>query len=77
MQDELEIIRQWQELLKANAPKELQDMADVLVQLEILYWNRTKPKTSRKQLEYLMDLLEPNKINADYFGLYKQIVWNV
>ena len=77
MQDELEIIRKWQELLKANAPKELQDMADVLVQMEILYWNRTKPKTSRKQLEYLMDLLEPNKINDDYFGLYKQIVWNV
>lgn len=77
MQDELEIIRQWQELLKANAPEELQDMDDVLVQLEILYWNRTKPKTSRKQLEYLMDLLEPNKINDDYFGLYKQIVWNV
>lgn len=77
MQDELDIIRQWQELLKANAPADLQDLADVLVQLEILYWNKTKPKTSRKQLEYLMDLLEPNKINDAYFNLYQQIVWKV
>ena len=75
MKDELEIIRQWQELLKANAPENLQELTDILVQLEILYWNQTKPKTSRKQLEYLMDLLEPNKISEVYYSLYKQIVW--
>ena len=75
MQDELDIICQWQELLKANVPAELQELADVLVQLEILYWNQTKPKTSRKQLEYLMDLLEPNKITEVYYQVYEQIVW--
>ena len=75
MKDELEIIRQWQELLKANVPENLQELTDILVQLEILYWNQTKPKTSRKQLEYLMDLLEPNKISEEYYSLYKQIVW--
>ncbi len=75
MKDELEIIRKWQELLTANAPEEFQNLTSVLVQLEILYWNQTKPKTSRKQLEYLLDLLEPNKISDEYYGLYKQIVW--
>lgn len=75
MKDELEIIRQWRELLTANVPEELRNLTDVLVQLEILYWNQTKPKTSRKQLEYLLDLLEPNKISDEYYGLYKQIVW--
>jgi len=38
----------------------------VLVQLEINYWHLTKPKTSRKQLEYLADLLEPDVVPSEY-----------
>ena len=66
MLDDLDIIRDWQELLKNNLSKSVQTWVDLLVQLEINYWHLTKPKTSRKQLEYLADLLEPNVITDGY-----------
>ena len=69
MQDDLDIIRQWQELLKEQLSQSIQLWVDVLVQLEINYWHLTKPKTSRKQLEYLADLLEPDVVPSEYRSL--------
>ena len=66
MLDDLDIIRDWQELLKNNLSESVQTWVDLLVQLEINYWHLTKPKTSRKQLEYLADLLEPNVVGEEY-----------
>ena len=73
MQDDLDIIWAWQELLKAKLSKSVQAWVDMLVQLEIGYWHLTKPKTSRKQLEYLADLLEPNVVTEEYSRLLKSI----
>ena len=69
MQDDLDIIRQWQELLKEQLSQSVQLWVDVLVQLEINYWHLTKPKTSRKQLEYLAVLLEPDVVPKEYRSL--------
>ena len=66
MLDDLDIILDWQELLKNNLSTSVQAWVDLLVQLEINYWHLTKPKTSRKQLEYLADLLEPDVVTDDY-----------
>ncbi|MBQ8418584.1 MAG: hypothetical protein IJX10_08160 [Phascolarctobacterium sp.] len=73
MQDDLEIIRRWQELLKKQLTDGVQPWVDLLVQLEIGYWHLTKPKTSRKQLEYLADLLEPDMVTAEYRRLLERI----
>ena len=73
MLDDLDIIRDWQELLKNNLSASVQAWVDLLVQLEINYWHLTKPKTSRKQLEYLADLLEPNVVTDDYATLLKVV----
>ena len=56
----------FQELLKNNLSTNVQAWVDLLVQLEINYWHLTKPKTSRKQLEYLADLLEPDVVTDEY-----------
>lgn len=74
MQDDLEIIRAWQQLLKENISGGLQAWVDVLVQLEINYWHLTKPKTSRKQLEYLADLLEPDCIPQEQREILNKLV---
>lgn len=59
MQEDLDIFRKLDELLKKNLPQNLHKEARRLVQLAIAYWSLTKPKTSRRQLEYLADLLNP------------------
>ena len=71
--DDLDIIRDWQELLKNNLSESVQTWVDLLVQLEINYWHLTKPKTSRKQLEYLADLLEPNMVTDEYRMMLKVV----
>lgn len=72
MQDELEVYEAWHNWLVRNFPEaEQQTPAQKkafarrkqLVQLEIKYWNLTKPKTSRKQMRYLQELLEPNYLS--------------
>ena len=73
MLDDLDIIRDWQELLKNNLSTSVQAWVDLLVQLEINYWHLTKPKTSRKQLEYLADLLEPDVVSEEYKRLVNLI----
>jgi hypothetical protein len=69
MQDELKIIRQWYDCLVFEAGDRMQQRAKLLLQLEITYWSRTKPKTSRKQLAYLEDLLQPDLLNKNYHEL--------
>ncbi len=74
MQDDLNILREWRNLLKANLSGNVQVWVDVLVQLEINYWHLTKPKTSRKQLEYLADLVEPDVVPSEYKRLLQKLV---
>lgn len=74
MQDDLEILRAWQQLLKVNISSRLQMWVDILVQLEINYWHLTKPRTSRKQLEYLTDLLEPDVIPQEQRDMLNELV---
>lgn len=69
MQDELKIIRQWYDCLVFEAGDRMQQRAKLLLQLEISYWSRTKPKTSRKQLAYLKDLLQPDLLSKNYHEL--------
>ncbi len=61
MQDELEVFRSWHSLLAGLAGRTPKGRrrADELTQLAITYWQLTKPKTSRKQIRFLQDLLEP------------------
>ena len=73
MQDELQIIRRMYELLTEWAAGKMQYRAERFIQLEIKFWNLTKPKTSRKQLAYLHDLLEKQLINAEDNELLLQI----
>lgn len=73
MQDELQIIRIWHDCLLREAGDRMKKRVKIFVQLEINYWSMTKPKTSRKQLAYLADLLQPDLINADYAKILAEI----
>lgn len=73
MQDEMQIIRSWHECLLNGAGDRMRNRVDFFVQLEIGYWSMTKPKTSRKQLAYLADLLQPNMLTDVYQKLLTEI----
>lgn len=73
MQDELKIIRQWHDWLLQDAGERMKQRVLLLLQLEIAYWSRTKPKTSRKQLTYLEDLLQPDLLDDTYRKLLLSI----
>ena len=45
----------------------------LLLQLSISYWHSTLPKSSKKQLRFLRDLLEPSYISAEYETLLRRI----
>ena len=45
-----------------------------LLQLSITYWQQTMPKTSRKQIKLLKDLLQPNLIAGQYALLLQKII---
>lgn len=75
MTDEMEIFRQlyqyfWQ--LSGDNKRRRQQL-QLLLQLAISYWQSSLPKTSRKQVRFLKDLLQPSLINADYESLLKAI----
>lgn len=75
MLDEMEIFRQlyqyfWQ---LAGENKRRRQQLQLLLQLAISYWQSSLPKTSRKQVRFLKDLLEPSLINAEYEALLKTI----
>lgn len=75
MQDDMDIFRQlyqffWQ---MAGDDKKCKQKLQLLLQLAICYWQNTRPKTSRKQVSFLEDLLQPNIITERYAKLLKQI----
>ena len=76
MLDDADIFRQWYSFwwqLTAedkNAREELMR----LLQLVITYWQHTMPKTSRKQIKLLKDLLQPNLIAGQYALLLQKII---
>lgn len=76
MLDELEVFQDWYAMLQyqqSGNPKGQLRMK-LLVQLSILYWKETRPRTSRKQMKYLKELLEPSVITAEYAELLQKII---
>lgn len=73
MQDELQVIRQWHDLLMARFSGKMQQRMKRFCQLEIAYWSRTKPKTSKRQLTYLADLLQPDVVSDEYKKILLEI----
>lgn len=75
MTDEMELFRQlyqffWQ---LAGADKRRRQQLQQLLQLAISYWQSSLPKTSRKQVKFLQDLLQPSLLDAEYEALLKTI----
>ena len=71
MLDDMELFRQlyqffWQ---LAGEDRRRRQQLQLLLQLSICYWKKSLPKTSRKQVRFLEDLLQPKLINADYEAL--------
>ncbi len=76
MQEEMEVFRQWYQYLwqvGAEQPKRKQQLL-MLLQLAIRYWQGTRPKTSKKQLSFLEDLLNPNLVTEGYEELLQRII---
>lgn len=75
MTEEMEIFRQWYSFFwqLAGADKSKKRQLHLLLQLAIIYWQQTMPKTSRKQVRFLEDLLQPSLIDAQYTQLLKTI----
>lgn len=75
MQDDMEIFRQWYQFLwqlSEGRPKRRQELRRLL-QLAIGYWQRSLPKTSRRQARFLEDLLQPNAVTGAYQELLERI----
>ena len=75
MQEDMDIFRQWYQYLwqlAGDDPARKQQLM-LLLQLAIRYWQRTLPKSSKKQLRFLQDLLEPSYISAEYEALLRRI----
>lgn len=76
MLDELDVFQSWYAMLQyqqRDNPKGKTRMK-LLVQLSILYWKETKPRTSRKQIKYLKELLEPSVISKEYAELLQKVI---
>ena len=75
MQEDMDIFRQWYQYLWQLAGEDVKRKQHLLVllQLSIAYWHSTLPKSSKKQLRFLQDLLQPNLIDAEYEKLLKAI----
>ena len=76
MVDEMEVFKDWYAMLQyqQNGNSKGQLRMKVMVQLSILYWKETKPKTSRKQMSYLKELLEPNVIPPAQAELLQKVI---
>lgn len=75
MKDDMEIFRElyqflWQ--LAGENKRRRQDL-QLLLQLAIGYWQGSLPKTSRKQVRFLADLLQPSLISATYEDMLRRI----
>lgn len=76
MLDDADIFRQWYSFwwqLTAEDKNAREELLRLL-QLVITYWQQTMPKTSRKQIKLLKDLLQPNLIAAQYALLLQKII---
>lgn len=75
MTDEMELFRQLYQIFwqLAGAAKRRRQQFQQLLQLAISYWQSSLPKTSRKQLKFLQDLLQPSLLDAEYQALLKSI----
>ena len=75
MQEDMDIFRQWYQYLWQLAGEDAQRKQRLLalLQLSIEYWHSTLPKSSKKQLRFLQDLLQPNFVSAEYEALLKVI----
>lgn len=73
MQDDLDIFRALNNGLEQSLAENVHDEVRRMMQLAIAYWSLTKPKTSRKQLEYLADLLHPCLIDENMQKLVQSL----
>lgn len=76
MLDDADIFRQWYSFwwqLTAEDKSAREELLRLL-QLAITYWQQTMPKTSRKQIALLKDLLQPNLIADQYALLLQKII---
>ena len=75
MQEDMDIFRQWYQYLWQLAGEDAKRKQHLLVllQLSIAYWHSTLPKSSKKQVRFLQDLLQPNCVSAEYEALLKVI----
>ena len=76
MLDDADIFRQWYSFwwqLTAEDRSAREELLRLL-QLAITYWQQTMPKTSRKQITLLKDLLQPNLIAGEYALLLQKII---
>lgn len=76
MLDDADIFRQWYSFwwqLTAEDKSAREELLRLL-QLAITYWQQTMPKTSRKQIALLKDLLQPNLIVGQYALLLQNII---
>ena len=76
MLDDADIFRQWYSFwwqLTAEDRSAREELLRLL-QLAITYWQQTMPKTSRKQITLLKDLLQPNLIVGQYALLLQKII---
>lgn len=76
MQDDMEIFRQWYQFFwqLAGDNSRRKGRLLLLLQLAIKYWLGTRPKTGRKQVRFLEDLLNPNLIKEPYETLLQNII---
>lgn len=75
MQDDMDIFRLWYQFfwqLAGDNVKRKHEL-QLLLQLSIRYWQSTRPKTSRKQVSFLEDLLQPSLITEHYAVLLQKI----
>ena len=76
MQEDMDIFRQWYQYLwqLAGEDGKRKQSLLLLLQLSIRYWQNTLPKSSKKQLRFLEDLLQPMLINKEYEELLNVII---
>ena len=74
MLDEMEVFKLWYSCLSSRIKNpSLLNKAKRLVQLVIYYWQLTQPRSSRKQLKFLQELLEPGLLSDEEKRLVEEI----
>ena len=75
MEDDMEIFLKWHQYLLGLAVDDAGKRRQVLklLQLSIRYWQSTRPKTSRKQIGYLKELLQPDLVSGQLKEMLEKI----